>query len=148
MTFATVESAATQNLGANSVNHNVTMDATVNSGDGLVVSIIVNSNTTFTTPLGWTSEVQRNDAVPSCRVAVFKRVADGTEGGTSVNFITASSCGGTVHKWRLSNWWGVLDGIESSSSNGADPPSLTPSWGALDTTFFAIVADDTTSWSG
>lgn len=116
------------------------MPATVDAGDLLVMGIAIRLNSpTFTTPSGWTEIA--NDVGPStfARMAIYAKVADGTEDGTTVDVATSSADTGAAQVRRVTGWYGSLSGVEAQVATGdqtnPDPPSITPSWGALDTLF-------------
>jgi hypothetical protein len=100
------------------------MPATVNSGDLLLaIAAFDSSSTTITTPSGWTRIIgNAKDPV----VGVYAKVADGTEDGTNVNFVTSNSQRGSVHVLRFTAWAGNLDpgvraviGAAASTGSGA-----------------------------
>jgi len=79
--------------------HAVTMPTTVNAGELLLVDIHVGSDDTskdyaITTPTGWTQVIHTTLGYSSggeshrSRVGIFAKVADGTEDGTTVDFVT------------------------------------------------------------
>ena len=135
------------------------MPATVNLGDLLLVFISLhytsfNSPATIQTPSGWTEVWNARHTVSSnvIEVGVYARVSNGTEGGTTVDFVTSGTnpnANGAAQCYRITDWFGSLSGIEvgtenSGASANPDPPSLTPSWGAEDGLWFVVAgaADD------
>lgn len=125
--------------------HDIAMPATVNVGDLLVAVISNDGGATIATPAGW--EAKGSDVAPSsgCRLSVFDRVADGTEGGTTVNFQTSANerCGGRI--FRYTGHSGVHTAVEATfagdqSSTDGDPPNHVPSFGALDYAWIAATA--------
>ncbi len=97
--------------------------------------------TTATTPAGWTELF--TDMQVANRTSVFLKVADGTEGGTTVDVVTGLDTGMTIQVYEVTDWFGALAGVEAGvavkdSTNAPNSPSLTPTWGALDTLWFAV----------
>ncbi|MEW6146105.1 MAG: fibronectin type III domain-containing protein [Thermodesulfobacteriota bacterium] len=82
----------------------------------------------------------------SFRAGVFLRAADGSEGGTNVNFATSSAEEASVHLYRVSNWHGTIglgvNGDVATDANTeeltANPPNVSPFWGAEDTLWLAF----------
>lgn len=152
MAFPSTSAPTETAFSSASTTHNVSMPATVNKGDLLLLAIGIQNiggSTTFTTPSGWTSLMDRAGSPEYSHLAIFMKVADGTEGGTTVNVATSNSQSAVAQVYRVTRWYGSLSGVESADSGAdgvttPDPPSLTPSWGALDTLWFAwfTAADD------
>lgn len=153
--FPTVQSVTETSISGASTNHYINMPATVNSGDLLIISFALGavqaSQQTLTTPSGWTLLASAYPALNTLRgpFGVYVKVADGTEGGTTVNIISTNSYAGSAQTYRVTSWYGSLTGVAVStvttgSSSIADPGSLTPSWGAMDTLWIETVglADD------
>jgi hypothetical protein len=122
--------AATQ-ISVASTTHNINMPATVVSGELLQMLVAwAASPGTVTTPSGWASLGTTNF------LSGFAKVSDGTEGGTTVDVITANSVKAAAQTYRITTWYGVvLGGVEAGFNSGApgtsaDPPSRTPAWGA------------------
>lgn len=145
--FPTVKDRLTQTFAA-SATHNVTMPATVNSGDLLMV-LITNDHTTagtITTPSGWTSKASSTQNT-QVRASVFVKVADGTEDGANVNFATSASEEAAAHVYRVQSgeWSGSTAGIEVSTASNAttaspNPASLDPgAWATENTLWVAYV---------
>jgi hypothetical protein len=147
---ASVEGRTGQEFTALTTAHNVNMPATVNVGDLLVAIFCTGSAstvTTITTPSGWTQLSQDAGGIV-CAVGIFYRVADGTEGGTTVNFVTSAARRASSIVYR----------IAAGSFNSSDPievgpvatgvsttptiPAYSPSWGSLDTLTIAGVGAD------
>ena len=159
MAFPQTSASTESSFSTSGTTHNVSMPATVDSGDLLLVFISLHYNTfnspaTITTPSGWTEVWNGRHTVSSnvIEVGAYARDADGTEDSTTVNFETSGTnpdAAGAAQCYRITDWFGALSGVEAGAeSNGAsanpDPPSLTPSWGSEDTLWFAIAgaADD------
>lgn len=133
--------------GSDSTNHLVQMPATVNSGDLLIALLAVDSNFTITTPSGWTSLISQ--AVTQVTGAVFYRVANGTEGGTTVNFVTFASerMEAQVVRIQAGTYQSVPVAAQANSAAGTttpDPPNLTPPWGSANTLWLACAMTDDT----
>jgi hypothetical protein len=118
-------------ISAASTTHNINMPATVVAGELLQMLVAWGASPgTVTTPSGWTAQGTTNF------LTGFAKVADGTEGGTTVNVITANSVKAAAQTYRITTWYGVaVGGVEAGFNSGApgtsaDPPSRTPAWGA------------------
>jgi hypothetical protein len=120
--------------------HLVTMPTTVAEGDGLIVIFCVDAvGQSPSTPTGWTLEHQS----VTVGVNIFKKVADGTEGGTTVDFVTPGSVVAISHAFRVQDWGGALADIEADSfynsgSSVPDPPDFNPGWGIDQTAWIAV----------
>ena len=143
MAFPQTAAPAETSFSSDSTTHNVSMPATVNSGDLLIILFgRMNTGDISTTPSGWTRQISEGD-LAFARNEVYLKVADGTEGGTTVNIATSSAVAGSAQAYRVTDWFGALAGVETStvfenSVTDPDPPSLSPSWGSADTLWFAI----------
>jgi PKD repeat protein len=107
----------------------------VQSGDQLILIVTVNSDTTATTPAGWTLQGTQQDGSPDMTSWVFTRVADGaTAGSTSISTL------GTLAKASrllLAYSGASTPTLVSSSVMGSSTTTLT-------TPAAAIAAADTT----
>lgn len=139
MTAPTVESITTQSFNSGDTTHNVTMPATVNAGDLLVLGISFYVGGAITTPAGWTALCVDTIITGTSHCAIYGKLAVGTEGGTSVNVATANPALGASHVYRITGWnnislaIGVASGTPATgtSANG-NPPSCSWTWGVLD----------------
>lgn len=128
---------ATQTF-ASSTTHNVTMPATVNAGDLLLV-VIVFSGSTANTPSGWTAGTNGGFAGGG-NMNVFYKTADGSEDSTNVNFSTVAAATGASVCYRITRCAGSIAGSFATGSNSAtvDPPSVTPGWTVDRTLWIAV----------
>lgn len=127
----------------------VGMPATVSSGDLLIALVEVRNAGTWTKPTGWNDISTLSQAGGSSvgKLNGFYKIADGSEGGGSASW-TAST--GTSAQWQvlpITNWQGTTP-PEAVSASGdatsANPPSLTPSWGADNTLWIAVAGNAAT----
>ncbi len=125
-----VQSVTPTAITASATNHNVSMPATVNLGDLLITIVVTNNQGISLPPTGWTriTSTGRSTTV----VAVDAKVANGTEGGTTVNWTTDFSCVMAAHVYRITKWYGSLSGVagvtDLGTSTTPDPPAATPGW--------------------
>ena len=145
--FPNVESSTLSTTNANTMSHPVALPATVNSGDVLVVAAAWDGSPTITwdnaTAGTWTEKVNRANGT-SCRVVVYSKIADGTEGGKTLSLTSSASEQMVARVFRISGAHGDVEAADTATSNiPPNPPSLTPSWGEADTLWLAIVAIDT-----
>lgn len=139
--FPTVDTVLTQGFSTSTNIHNVNMPATVDSGDLLIVGVaFIEASGGPSTPSGWTLLNQ------SYHGGLYAKVADGTEGGTSVDWNSTSTTTMATHLYQVSGWGGVLanDGDYSGTDSGTssesttNPPAVTAAWGVDKNLFIAI----------
>lgn len=125
--------------------HAVSMPATVNAGDLLIV-LFSNNTGTITTPSGWTSLGSVANA--NVILTAYAIVALGTEGGTTVGFTTSVGTQAAASVYRITRWSQLVTSsgiaLQSTSSAGTAtpaPPSLTPSWTTDRTMWMAVAAE-------
>lgn len=139
MAAPTVQSLTTKSFNSASTTHNVTMPATVNAGDLLILGISFFGSGAITTPSGWSVVCADTAITGTHHCAVYGLSAAGTEGGTNVNVATASSALGASHVYRITGWNGssvandVVSGTTATGSGTTpNPPSASWSWGTVD----------------
>lgn len=142
-----LSNTATDLGGADTTAHLVIMPDTVNTGDLLIALIAVDGNPTITTPSGWTL-LQQSNVTGLVKGAVYYKIADGTEGSTTVDFATetAERMMAQVIRIQAGTYNGAPEAAVAtlSSSVNPDPPNLTPSWGARNSLWLAATAVDNT----
>lgn len=139
--------------------HPVTMPATVDANDLLLLQIIcvydVGTAITFTTPPGWSIvlSVEGVGIVTRARLAVYAKVAVGDEDSTTVDVVSNVGTNSSALSVRITGWYGSLTGVEGAAapydaSQYPDPPNLSPSWGALNNLWIALggAFDDDETW--
>lgn len=144
--FPNLLSRTTTPVPASGTNHLITMPATVNAGDLLIVEFASFGSSAVTTPAGWNLISSLNDA-GSIRSSTYWKSADGSEGGTTVNFVTVNSVNGCaiVSRIQAGTWSGtpertaVAAGVSTVNPN---PPNHTASWGAMNTLWLATFCGD------
>lgn len=130
----------------------VTMPATVNAGDLLLVAIAATTVDgdveQWVVPEGWV----RLDAKPLLKsgvedthdTRVFARLADGTEDNTPYTFATDDGSGtvgcAIAHVHRITGWFGTIEqGVAISGfATGDDPPPVFTPWGLAPTLFLVF----------
>lgn len=133
-----IESVTETAFALDATAHAVSMPATVNAGDCLIAGITVDGAPTITTPTGW-KRYYSNANGTDLKGAMYAKVADGTEGGTTVNFATDSAENMAAQVFRISNWNGTLAGIQvgtsaqTSTGTTVDLPAVTFYWGSSNT---------------
>lgn len=122
--------------------HLVSMPATVNVGDGLIVLLTTDGSATVTTPVGW-KRLYTEDNSAACRGGAYARVGRGTEGGTTVDFVTSAIENAAAQVYRITNWNGTLAGLQAgtvgeiTAGTTADPAAVTAYWGSAKTRWLA-----------
>lgn len=117
----------------------------IESGDLLLIVFCGRTNTTLTTPSGWTSLLQVTPS-NSVRLAVFYRIADGSEtDGSTVSVAQAVGANCCAFALRIGGNGGNPEaaGASSTASSTPDPPNLAPSWGTEDTLWIAAYVGNT-----
>lgn len=145
MTFPVVESITETPFATAATEHLVDFPATVNAGDLMLLIASSDGNAIQTTPTDWTLLDKRS---PNNQVygGVYVLDAAGTEGGGTVDVVTASAEEMSAHMYRITGWKGTLgDDVdistfveEATGSNAPDPDSVTAGGGSADNLFIAI----------
>lgn len=132
----------------------VNMPATVNTGDLLITLVEVRNAGTWTKPLLWLDIAtlsQTGGGGGVGKLNGFYTIAVGTEAGTTPTWTASTGTTGIWQTIRVTNWHGVTApeaATTSGDSSSADPPNLTPSWGADDTLWLAIAANTANGTGG
>lgn len=116
--------------------HTVNLPANIVSGNLLLVFFGSHGVPTITFPGDWTQLFQTANS--SIMFGAWYKVANGTEGATIT--VTTSNVQETAHtSYRITDYQGVpqVGTSVGAYSSLPDPPSLTPSWGAQNTLWFA-----------
>ena len=141
--FPVVQSLTASQFPVHGYSHLVAMPAQVSAGDLLLCVFTNHAYATVTTPAGWTMiGTTLNTTV--VRTSRFAKRADGTEGGTTVDFQTSVTEPAVAHVYQMTGWFddGILaDAVADSAvlGNGQspDPPALAPSWSIANTLWIA-----------
>lgn len=133
--FPVVEEITTTAFNTSVKQHLVVMPATVNNGDLLLCHVSNDGLSLVASPDGW--NVITSASVSTARGSYFYRIADGTEGGTTVDFATPAlgeEAAAIVHRIRQGTYLGIPEGTYATGATSltVDPPAFTPSWGDLD----------------
>jgi hypothetical protein len=139
-------------FGTDTTDHYVSMPATVNAGDLLIVLFTNDRNATVTTPAGWSLLTSDTNGV-HVRLSVHYKIAAGTEGGTTVNFATSASEQAAAQVYRITDWHGTTPPEISTAATGTDtapdPASLNPAgWDVANTLWLAVAGQDRGDQSG
>lgn len=148
--FPAIETTAQGNTAA-STSHTVTLPTGIVSGNLVLIffshiDATAQGNPT-TWPAGWTELSDDENSVASNKpvLSIGYRFCDGSE-GASITVTTADNLRAAYIGFRISGNHastapekGTVS-IDSASNTTSDPPSLTPSWGAKDTLWFAASA--------
>jgi hypothetical protein len=133
-------------FGTDTTDHNVNMPATVDAGDLLIVLFINDRDATVDTPTGW-NLLASEASGPHVRLSVYYKIAAGTEGGTTVNFVTSATEEAAAQVYRITNWHGTIPPEISTAATGTDttpdPASLDPvGWDVADTLWLVVAGQD------
>lgn len=152
--FPTISTVTPTTFATSVTSMAVNMPAVVDVGDYLLAMVEVRNSGTFTPPSGWVELDTQLGGGSVGKLTIFYKVADGDEGGTTETF-TAST--GTSAIWQVRKVSGadVTVPPESNTASGdvssANPPTLSPSWGADDNLWVVIAghaAASATAFSG
>lgn len=130
--------APTASTSTGVTSHPVTMPATVNAGDLLIV-LFGSLSRVISAPGGWNL---LSTAANNYELNVYYKIAAGTEGGTSPAW-TSTIANNTSHQvYRITAWHGTTPPEVGTSALGnsanPNPPTLTPSWGSAETLWLAV----------
>jgi len=147
-----VESLTETAFGTDTTDHYVNMPATVNGGNLLIVFFTNDGSATVTTPVGWTQLASTANGA-AVRLSVYYKIAAGTEGGTTVNFVTSAAEQAAAQVYRITNWHGTTPPEISTAATGTstrpNPASLNPAgWDVADTLWLAVAGQDRGDQSG
>lgn len=137
MAFPAVATTATTNGSTAATNKVCNLPASIAPADGLLLLLRSAAADTHTTPDGWTPLILNNTADASADVfSLWYRRADGTEGAT-ITVNGAASLKFAALAWRITGAdFGAtppqVSTVATGTSTAPNPPSLTPSAGALD----------------
>jgi len=146
MAFPTVADV-TKSAHASAATHAITLPATVNSGELLLMFYVCKAfGGSLAVPSGWTS-LGANSGANGGHLVCYLEAA-GTEGGGTATVTAANTSAACAQVYRINDW----NAIEAAKSNNTissapNPPSLTPSWGAKDALWLAgctAIDDDAT----
>lgn len=116
--------------------HAVNFPATVEAGSLLLLIWSNDGTATVTTPTGFTSQYNISATARGC---AFKKVATGSEGGTTINVQTSTTEAGSAQIYNITNWHGVITGVISTTlispntGTARSAPALTSGFGSVDT---------------
>ena len=135
MAFPSVVSVTETLSGSFGTAHAVAYPAEVDAGDLLVFLVECNLGTSSLTEPGEVEKIAGG---------VFLREADGTEGGGSAEFTTASATVVVAQVLRIALWSGDLEDVSISGpvwgeNNGPNPGGVVSSRGLADNLFVAVV---------
>ena len=141
MAFPTVAAGNTSTELVAVTTHGADMPATVNAGELLLIKISTGGEPVIIMPAGW-ENAYTPVVFTSVSIACFKKIADGTEGGTTVNFTTDVLVKSSHISCAITAWVGDLAGVVSGSAVTANsatpnPPSVTATWAGGDNLFLA-----------
>jgi hypothetical protein len=144
VTFPVVAATNTSSTGTAGTTHTVSLPASIAAGDLLLIFLHGRDsggvNTPgFSAPSGWSTRYNTDNLGNAAGAAVFYKVASGSE-GASVNVTSTNNVESAHASARVTGYAGTPESgtVATGTSTTPNPPSLTPSWGALDTLWFAV----------
>ena len=138
MPFPTWASAVTAT--ANTASRAVDIQSPAN-GDLVVVMVTAATGNTVNPPAGWTQIYSLASSSAATWGGAWQRVCNGSEGATaSWTLGSAAQMGAISLKASAGTFTGTPEGAGFDGQfQNYRPPSVTPSWGAVDTTFVAVL---------
>ena len=142
MTFPTVESVTQSSFSSDTTAHACSIPATVNSGDLLLLIFANDGNTVQTTPAGWTA-LDKQTTGNQVYGGVYALDAAGTEGGGTVDVVTAIAEAGSGHIYRITGWGGTvatdidISTVATGTDDSPNATSVTAGWGVDDNLFIS-----------
>lgn len=142
--FPRVVDSATSATTSNATSHTVTLPTWRPTGKLMLMIVGSDGNPTISAT-GWTSVTSGTSGGDAACAALY-RIADGSEASTISVATTASE--------QIAAWVGSFTGHHASAApegagtgsgtaaTGANPPSLTPTWGSANTLWFAVGVHD------
>ena len=121
----------------------MTLPATVNANDLILIRLLADQALVSGTPAGFTKIVDDTIGGGSYYTYLFAKIADGTEDSLAINFtLAAATTNAAALQYRITSAFRDVAGIEAVkgpalSLGDVNPPSITPSWGALDSLFIS-----------
>lgn len=140
MAFPQVTFTNTSGETSNVTTHTVSLPATVAANDFLLIFAGINGTPSITPPSGWTTLLDLPGT--NCKLAIFKKKAAGTEGGTTVTFGTGAGENSSHCAYAGDDWSEDINDIEIStgatgSNTAPDSDSVTASWGSDENLFIS-----------
>ena len=138
MASPTVQSITPSTFGTDATAHLVSMPATVDAGDLLLMLFTADGAPTITTPSGWSIVAAKTDRTSAVCAVIYGKDAAGTEGGTTVDVVTSASEQAAAQVYRITGWGGTLstDVVAGTPvtavSADPNPPSVSWTWGTVD----------------
>lgn len=119
MTAPTIANESTNHFTSDATTHDANYPATVNAGDLLLIAAGFDGNTTLNTPDEYTliGTVQGQGGDPV--LGIFGKVAEGNEGGGTINVPTSNAQAGGVILLRITGWIGDLSKIAIAQKTSA-----------------------------
>lgn len=131
--FPLLISVTPSQLNTLATSHSVQMPGSVNTGDLLVCLVTADPETSqsINGPAGW-EKIATNTSNTVPISALFKKVADGTEGGVPAVFTTTGTCRtvAVVLRYQVGTVSGAIEfAATATTSLNTVAPTLSPTWG-------------------
>lgn len=145
--FPTVLSITPTAFASDTTQHLVAMPAVVANGDLLICLFANDGSATVTTPGTFNLIAGGLSGGSVARGNAYYRIADGTEGGTTVDFVTSANeqAAAQVYRIQVGTFQGTPQGAATAgvgTTNSPNPPSVSPAWGSDDGLVIAGYAGD------
>lgn len=124
--YPTVSATSTGQEDSASTSWTINLPAGIAAGNLIVIDLSCRNGRTITTPTGYTQLFKAGEGSGAITKACYYKTAAGGE--TTATLPVAIGAPGAWTCYRISTWRGTPEG--SINAGGADPPSVTASWGS------------------
>lgn len=140
MAFPQIRSEGSWANGAGDTTHDILIPATVVAGDRIVVGLIFGNGSgqaTATWPGAWTS--LGSQSITQMSSYVRYKVADGTEGGTTIAVTSDVATRSAAKVWVISGAGGIeCTAPRLDTDANINPDGITATWGSADNLFLTL----------
>jgi hypothetical protein len=145
--FPTIEATNSGDSEGPASTHTVNLPSGITPGSLVIVIFALDGKGEIDWPLGWMHQLFSAANGADSRLAAAYRICDGTEGGTITVRTTTTKTSAHI-TYRIENYSGEPEAGKAVTGKGtwADPPQLTPSWGAADTLWLAVADRDSDAY--
>lgn len=149
MAFPSATAATATTFAVSVTSMDVNMPASIASGDLLIAHVGVRNAGNWSPPSGWTTLIAQAGGGSVGETGVWYKIASGSEGSVQ-QWVTNTPTTAAWQVRKITSWHGTTPPEYAAVSGDAasvNPPSVTPSWGAADTLFLALVGSSANTMS-
>jgi hypothetical protein len=139
MAFPTIRSSNSGALTTAGLSLTVTLPTGHAQGDLLIIGVSLDGSRTMTAPTDWTLLANPTNSAQA-RHAVWWKIRGSSESNPSITWVTTTELGTWYSIAITVGTWSGVPEIATAYGATANPnaPSLTPSWGSMDTLWLAL----------